>query len=210
MSDKKAFKNIDKNNKNNKNNDKNNDKNINDITNITDIKDMTIDNIIINLKIIALIKKHEKLSVQDNSLIIDDHTNIFYIQSITRWINDDNRQKTMEYIDKIIQKTFEFMDKVYDDYKSQENPSNKNKQNISEEIFEEDKESLLLRLSKEIINAAEGLKNLRQTYKNDSLVNSQIQLLLDKIKIKVEKINVALNVKWIIDKEYHSNNNYGT
>lgn len=171
--------------------------------------DMNIDQIIINLKIIALIKKNEKLSIRDidNSLIIDGQNNFLYYQSIKRWYNEDNRQKTMDYINKVIHKTFEWMDQVYDEYKC--NPNNDHDDDISEEIFEEDKEALLLRLSKEVINAAEGLKNLRITYKNDSLVNSQIQLLLDKIKIKVDKINTALNVKWIIDKEYQSNSQYG-
>ena len=84
------------------------------------------------------------------------------------------------------------------------------KQKKKGDKFAEDKESLLLRLSKEIINASEGLKNLLVTYKHDSLINSQIQLLLDKIRIKVEKINKALNVKWIIDKEYQSGSNYGS
>ena len=108
----------------------------------------------------------------------------------------------MEYIDNIIVKTFEWMDKVYDEYK---NGADK----INNDIFEEDKESLLLRLSKEIINASEGLKNLRITYKHDSLVNSQIQLMLDKIRIKINKINELLKIKWIIDKEYQSGGNYG-
>ena len=112
----------------------------------------------------------------------------------------------MDYIEKVISKTFEWMDSVYEEYK---NPPKDLEDEISEKIFEEDKENLLLRLSKELINAAEGLKNLRITYKSDSLINSQIQLLLDKIKIKVDKINTALNVKWIIDKEYQSNSQYG-
>ena len=101
-------------------------------------------------------------------MIIDGKNNFMYAQSIKRWINNDNRQKTMDYIERIIHKTFEWMDQVYDEYK---NPKQKLRQeDISEAIFEEDKESLLLRLSKEIINASEGLKNLRITYKQDSLV----------------------------------------
>ena len=166
-------------------------------------EDITIDQIIINLKIIALIKKHEKLSIneENNSLIVDSNSTIFYVQAIKRWLNDDNRQKTMDYIDKIVDKTFEMMDQVYDEYKSGDNAKS--------ELFEEDKESLLMRLSKEIINASEGLKNLRMTYKHDSLVNSQIQLLLDKIRIKINKINELLKIKWIIDKEYQSGGNYG-
>lgn len=174
-----------------------------------DPNDMNVDQIIINLKIIALIKKHEKLSIRDEDkcLMIDSKNNFLYFQSIKRWLHQDNRQKTMSYIDKVIHKTFEWMDRVYDEYKS--NEERDDNLEISEEIFEEDKESLLLRLSKELINAAEGLKNLRITYKHDSRVNSEIQLLLDKIKIKVDKINNALNVKWIIDKEYQSNSQYG-
>lgn len=190
-------------------NESENDLKISDDSNITEEEmipeDISIDQIIINLKIIALIKKHEKLSINEasTSLIVDDQTNFFYAQAIKRWLNDDNRQKTMEYIDNVVSKTFEWMDKVYDEYK------NGVDDNVSDDIFEEDKESLLLRLSKEIINASEGLKNLRVTYRHDSLVNSQIQLMLDKIRIKINKINELLKIKWIIDKEYQSGGNYG-
>lgn len=167
------------------------------------IDNISIDQIIINLKIIALIKKYEKLSINEDytSLVVDDKSNIFYVQAITRWLNNDNRQKTMKYIDNVVEKTFEWMDKVYNEYKTGDSNS--------DDIFEEDRESLLLRLSKEIINASEGLKNLRVTYRHDSLVNSQIQLMLDKIRIKINKINELLKIKWIIDKEYQSGGNYG-
>ena len=167
------------------------------------LENITVDKIIINLKIIAQIKKYEKLSINEdsNSLIVDRHSNIFYVQAIKRWLNCDDRQKTMQYIDTIVNKTFESMDQVYEEHKN-------GSKNISD-IFEEDKESLLLRLSKEIINASEGLKNLRVTYRHDSLVNSQIQLMLDKIRIKINKINELLKIKWIIDKEYQSGGNYG-
>lgn len=159
-------------------------------------QDMSIDSLIVNLKILALIKKYEKLSVKedDQSLTIDGKHNFLYIQSIKRWINHDNRQKTTDYIENIINKTFEWMDKIYENYK---NYPSESKESIDQDVFEEDYESLLIRLSKELINASEGLKNLRLTYEKDSLINSQLQLLLDKIKIKVEKINQTLNVKWL-------------
>jgi len=165
-------------------------------------ENLSIDKIIINLKIIALIKKYEKLSINNNNtLIIDDHYNLFYIQSIKRWLNNDNRQKTINYIEKIIQRTFDCMDDIYNEFKNELQKKN--------DVFEEDKENLLFRLSKEIINASEGLKNLRITYKYDSLINSQIQLILDKIRIKINKLNELLNIKWIIDKEYQSGGHYG-
>ena len=85
-----------------------------------DPDEMSIDQIIINLKIIALIKKHEKLSIRDSkqSLFIDGKSNFLYIQSFKRWLHHDNRQKTVEYIEKIINKTFNWMDKVYDEFKN--------------------------------------------------------------------------------------------
>ena len=153
-------------------------------------QEMSIDKIFINLKIISLIKKNEKLSIkedQEKSLTVDGNTNFLYIQSIKRWINNDNRKKTLSYINNIIQNTFDSMDQIYENFNKEE------KQNV----FEEDDESLLLRLSKELIKASDGLKNLRITYENDSVINSQIQLLLDKIQIKVDKINKLLNVKWL-------------
>ena len=79
-----------------------------------------------------------------NILVVDDQSNIFYIQALNRWMNDDNRQNTMQYIDIIINKTFESMDYIYDGC---------NKKNeILKVEFEEDNESLLLRLSKQLQN----------------------------------------------------------
>ena len=155
-------------------------------------QEMSIDKIFINLKIISLIKKNEKLSIkedQEKSLTVDGNTNFLYIQSIKRWINNDNRKKTLNYINNIIQNTFDSMDQIYENFQK--------KDEDVENVFEEDDESLLLRLSKELIKASDGLKNLRITYKNDSVINSKIQLLLDKIQIKVDKINKLLNVKWL-------------
>ena len=153
-------------------------------------QEMSIDKIFINLKIISLIKKNEKLSIkedQEKSLTVDGNTNFLYIQSIKRWINNDNRKKTLSYINNIIQNTFDSMDQIYENFNKEEKSN----------VFEEDDESLLLRLSRELIKASDGLRNLRLTYQNDSVINSQIQLLLDKIQIKVDKINKILNVKWL-------------
>ena len=53
---------------------------------------------------------------------------------------------------------------------------------------------LLQRFSIELGNTVAGLGNLKATYKDDSLTKSKIDLIIDKIKIRIEKINKLLRI----------------
>ena len=72
------------------------------------IEKMTKDQILINLKLISKIKKSDKLFFQNEQLEIDKR----YIQSIRRWFNADNRNKTINYITLIIENTFKIIDNI--------------------------------------------------------------------------------------------------
>ena len=51
------------------------------------------------------------------------------------------------------------------------------------------------------MNTINGLHNLAYTYNKDTVIQSQIDLLIDKIKIRINKINKILKIVTIKKKE---------
>ena len=71
----------------------------------------TLENILLNLKMISLIKADDKLYLEDGLLKIDTPT---IMQGISRWINDYSRLKTIEDIDLLINETSKYVDTNFD------------------------------------------------------------------------------------------------
>ena len=150
------------------------------------IKKLDIDAVFINLKIFSRIKKQDKLCFSGDSLEIDNR----YVAFIRRWFNSDDRNKSIEYINAIIQRVFTIVDETYS------NEQNKTGVNKSNDIspFKEENSNLLQRFSIELSNTITGLENLKKTYNDDSLIKSNLDLVIDKIKIRIDKINKLLRI----------------
>ena len=73
-----------------------------------------------------------------------------------------------------------------------ENETNNKDNSIT--YFEEDNSSLLHRFLLNMQNAMRGLENLRITYNNDIPMQSKITLLVEKLQMRVEKINRLLKI----------------
>lgn len=171
-------------------------------------KNLSVDQVIINLKIISLLRKNDKLCINNESLEIDQS---YFFQALRRWYNDNNRSKTVFYIEEIINRTFDIIDNIYD------NESYKNKElkhtidiNIEEltnkmetlsledkiNPFQEENSRLLQRLSTELINASVGLDNLKITYGDDSFIKTKLDIITHKINIRNEKISKLLKINF--------------
>tara|TARA_B110000208_G_C11796484_1_gene439827 strand:+ start:1853 stop:2341 length:489 start_codon:yes stop_codon:yes gene_type:complete len=130
----------------------------------TENKDFDIlnyDDVILNLKILSKIKEKEKLIISNKLFNIDKR----YFQPLIRHITDDNRDDTIRHINLILLHCFKFLD---DTTMNTEN---------SESLVEELKKSI------------SGLSCLKFTYKDDEVIGSKLDLLIDKIKEKVIKKN---------------------
>ena len=68
-----------------------------------------IDSILYKLKIIAHLKQGEKLYCSDNNIFIDNS----YIQSVSRYINNQNRIDTMAFITECIENVIYITDFIY-------------------------------------------------------------------------------------------------
>ena len=124
-----------------------------DINN-TEFDILNYDDIILNLKILSKIKEKEKLIISNKLFNIDKR----FIQCITRYFTDDNRNDTIRHINLILLHGFKYLD-----------DSNSDEEKIK---------SLKIEFKK----AISGISCLKFTYKDDEVIGSQLDLLIDKIK----------------------------
>ena len=120
---------------------------------------LNYDDVILNLKILSKIKEKEKLIISNKLFNIDKR----YIQGVCRFVTDDNRQDMLKHLNLILLHSF----KILDD------------KNTSEDK--------ILSLKEDLKKSISGLSCLKFTYKDDEVLCSQLDLLIDKIKEKVKE-----------------------
>lgn len=123
------------------------------------LSQIEIDDIFINLRIISKIEVGEKILNDDKYISIDSS----YCKSITRWYYDINRKNNFTFINNIFQKTFI----------------------LNNEILNNNE--LLIRLNNELKFSINGLLNYKQTYIYDKLFQSEIDVLIENIRNKIDQ-----------------------
>lgn len=131
--------------------------------------DLNLEDVFINLRLISKINQGEKLLQTDKHINIDTS----YFQIVTRWFRGASRNETISFIQKVLAKSFEFSDKL-----------------IEDEIDESSQK--LLRLNTDLKNCLEGLANLKVTYMYDKLIQSEIDVLIDNVRSRLD-----LNAKYL-------------
>ena len=71
-----------------------------------------IDNLFINLKVFSKIQKNDKLIINDSILQVDDR----YLQSLRRWLSNDDRIRVVEHILKIYNDSFKYYNYADNNY----------------------------------------------------------------------------------------------
>lgn len=147
----------------------------------------SIDEKLVNLKIIAKIKKEDKLVCAGDLLEIDDSGWLF--QGLARWYGKASRKQTVDKINYVVNDVFTFIDKTLKDEITHTNePSPDN-------ILKEDNSEILQKFLVHLSNCVEGLENLKITYRGDESIISKLDVLVDKIKNKTEKMNKILRIQ---------------
>lgn len=140
-------------------------------------QEFNIEDIFVNLRLISKIEVGNKLIQSDKYVNIDSS----YFQFFTRWFNGVNRNDSLQFIGQVITKAFEFNDKIIDDNT-------------------EETAQILLRLNTDLKNAIGGLTNLKQTYYNDKLIQSEIDVMIDNISSKLDLNSKQLNFHKYVNK----------
>jgi hypothetical protein len=134
-----------------------------------------IDKILLNLKMLSLIKPDDKLYTENNLIKIDSPK---IIQGILRWINDYSRSNTMDDIDKLISDTTQYVNDTLAKNKRTAD-DNRNCQKILVEITK----------------AFTGIQNLKITYKNDTFIQSKLDIINEKMLEIKNELSKKLQVK---------------
>lgn len=130
---------------------------------------------LLNLKMLTEIRENDKLYVDDRLLKLDHPT---ILQGVKRWYKNHSRLETMEFLENIVKNINIIFDSV------EENDDNNNNEY----------DDILQRLSVEISGAAKGINNLKLTYKNDVFVKSKLDMIIDKLKTSLDRINKSMKI----------------
>ena len=146
--------------------------------------DISLDSLILNLKIISKLKPGYKLSIKENNNQVNDvYIDTSYFQYVYRIFSDNSRDHTtkfLEMLDKEITKKIEELVK-------EENYNDSN-------MFLNSKENILLNLSHNLNLSLVGLNNLINTYVNDEYTISKIEMIINNFELKIRKISNILKV----------------
>ena len=129
--------------------------------NTIEIINFTLEEIFVNLRLLSKIEDGDKLYQTGNYINIDNS----FLQSITRKYYGLDRKKIIVFINLVINKSFVFIDN----------------------IIKSNNTNLLFRLKSDLKNSIPGLRNVKNTYGNDKLVQAEIDIIIDNIETKLNE-----------------------
>ena len=155
------------------------------------------DNCITNLKILANVKVGNKVCFDKTvgKFAIDEWT---YTQCVSRWWNEEGRKITVKSLEDFITKVFTAIDNIYNSEIKEPYSDVKNTYYAeiasTKYVFKEHNSTLLLQFVSEMRNAVVGLNNLKQTYKDDIATVSSLDIIVEKMNVRIKKIQSILHV----------------
>lgn len=150
-----------------------------------------LDNIFINLRVIAKIPENGKIStISPGQVKLEDEG---YTTTIWRTLTRDSRTKSIKLLMGLFNDVNEYSDNTISSlyYVKQYENDNLTMFQLNENAR---KCHTLRKLVRELGNARPGLKNLSNTYKDDPNVIAGIEEIQDKIDLQITKIQAALRL----------------
>jgi hypothetical protein len=147
-----------------------------------------------NLKILKNIKSNDKLYYENDTFYLDEPA---YVQGVTRWWYSGSRINTLQSLNEFVEKLFKTINSVYstDDNDSEITNTYYSKVTKTANVFKEENSKVLMNFTTCMTNAIDGLTNLKTTYKDDVTTVSNIEIIIEKINVRVKKINGLLSIK---------------
>jgi len=164
-------------------------------------KENTFDLIIRNLKIISSIKPNDKIIKKGSTIKIDSP---YIYQGMSRYWNGDSRKESLNHIEHIIDITFNKIDLIYSNEIEHRTGglNDTNYYNKGQSYFETENTQKLQIFSNELKNSINGLNNLKQTYNTDISICSRIEVVIEKINLRIKKIQELFQIN--ITSENHT------
>jgi len=151
-----------------------------------DSNDYTEENLLFNLKIISELNASDKLSYDSKMFSINNPT---YTQGIYRWWCGEDRAKTLSKLNEIVDATFNYMDKTFTNQVSLPGSSHK-----QERVLYENNSQVMQKFYLALVSSIKGLDNLKSTYSYDKSMTTGLNLLMDRIRRRTDKIDEILKI----------------
>ena len=159
-----------------------------------DNKDTEFELIVRNLKIISNIKPNDKLVKHGDTIKIDTP---YIYQGISRYWNGDSRKDSLSHIEELVINTFTQIDLIYGNEIEQRTgglSGTNNYYSQGQSYFETENTQKLQIFSNELKNVISGLSNLKQTYNTDISICSRIEVVIEKINLRIKKIQELFHI----------------
>ena len=157
-------------------------------------KENQFDLIVRNLKIISSIKPNDKIIKKGNTIKIDTP---YIYQGISRYWNGDSRKESLNQIEHLIETTFNKIDLIYSneiEHRTGGLNGSNNYYNKGHSYFETENTQKLQIFSNELKNSIGGLNSLKQTYNVDISICSRIEVVIEKINLRIKKIQELFKI----------------
>jgi hypothetical protein len=152
-----------------------------------------MDKILVDLKIISKIPENGKINTSNYNQLYLENDNIF--QGMIRFLKGDSRNKTIEKIDELIGTTKQIAQSIL----NSNNMNIYNNQNNTPSNFEinefNNNCNQLKSLSNELNNAQKGINNLKITYKNDTYIESKLEVIYENMRRLIIEIESGVENK---------------
>lgn len=147
-----------------------------------------LDNILIDLRVIAKVPENGKISTTTSDPIAIDDKNTY--QGIRRWIYGDSREQMYKVIKNLVDKIVDISDTMLGSPYMNFNDS---KDITHHEYMEHRKQyDQLNKLATEVEHALKGFANIHGTYQDDATIASKLEVLMDKLEEQKNKIKTCL------------------
>jgi hypothetical protein len=148
---------------------------------------ITLDQLLLDLKIIASVKEYDKLAINESTkqLTIDKP---YILQGVLRYLYGQGREQALEYIENIINAVFTMTDDLL------ESTTSTNASMHTTLCFADDTKSIYQNIVHHLTSSISGLQNMKITYMKDIPCTSRIQLIIEKIQNRIQKINNLMKI----------------
>ena len=151
-----------------------------------------IDELLYKLQIFEKINIGDKLSCNTDKIVIDNS----YIPSISRWFYSEDRKITVDLIKNTINEVINITDNIFrNEIAIQKNDKEKDiRKNSTSNFFKYSNEELLKKILFSCTSSLKGIKNLKKTYENDQSISSELDVFIEKLTIRITKIDNSLQI----------------
>ena len=159
-----------------------------------------LQNLVLNLKVIAKVKPNDKLNVDisNNKIYIDNN---YYTQGFIRYYNSDSRAKTLSFLEELDKSLNKEINSLINNLNKKNSTINKShlineQSDLSSQnnYLSDEPSNILINLSHDLKQSVGGINNLILTYIEDEYIKSKLEILVININLKITKISSLLKL----------------